>query len=299
MRYWFAHNTAATLREQLAVQIVTGILSGDLEPGERLPSTREMARRYRLHANTVSAGYQQLVREGWLETRRGSGVFVRRQAPDTAAPPELALAGKMVALLREAKERGVPAAHVRRIVERCLARQAPSRVLVVEPREDLRSILMFEIAAALAGRQIDGCGFDGVRERGMLDGALVVALARHAAAARGALPEETELLTLRTRSVPAALALRLPLPPAMLIGVASRWPPFVRIARSFLLAAGVADECLLLRDARRPQWQRGLDAAAAVVCDASIAATANGWRALPFPLLAPEALAPLRQSLGL
>ena len=254
-----------------------------------------MARRYRLHANTVSAGYQQLVREGWLETRRGSGVYVRRQAPEAAAAPELALAGRMAAIVRQAREQGLPAARVREIVERCLARQAPNRVLVIEPREDLRRIVMFEIATALAGRHIDGCDFDGVRERGMLDGALPVALARHAAAARRALPDDAELLTLRTRSVPAALAMRLPLPPAMLIGIASCWPPFVKIARSFLLA----DECLLLRDARRPHWQRGLEAAAAVVCDASLAAAAKNWRPLPFPLLAPEALTPLRQSLGL
>jgi GntR family transcriptional regulator len=41
------------------------ILSGDLEPGEHLPSTRELARRFRVHPNTISAGYRQLVREGW------------------------------------------------------------------------------------------------------------------------------------------------------------------------------------------------------------------------------------------
>jgi hypothetical protein len=33
------------------------LLSGDLKPGERLPSTRELARRFSIHPNTVSAGY--------------------------------------------------------------------------------------------------------------------------------------------------------------------------------------------------------------------------------------------------
>jgi len=70
MQLWFAHKTEVTLRQQLVTQIVLGILSGELEPGQRLPSTRELARRFRLHPNTVSSGYRQLVRSRlrhWLE----------------------------------------------------------------------------------------------------------------------------------------------------------------------------------------------------------------------------------------
>jgi DNA-binding transcriptional regulator YhcF (GntR family) len=48
------------VREQLATQIVLAIVSGELAPGQRLPSTRELARRFRLHPNTLSAGYKQL-----------------------------------------------------------------------------------------------------------------------------------------------------------------------------------------------------------------------------------------------
>ena len=60
MRLWFARGSAVTLREQLVTQLVLAILSGDLHPGERLPSTRELARRYRIHPNTVSAAYREL-----------------------------------------------------------------------------------------------------------------------------------------------------------------------------------------------------------------------------------------------
>jgi hypothetical protein len=45
--------------------------------GRGCPATRELARRFRLHPNTVSAGYRQLEREQWVEFRRGSGVYVR------------------------------------------------------------------------------------------------------------------------------------------------------------------------------------------------------------------------------
>jgi len=82
MQLWFVHASAVSLREQLVTQIILGILSEDLSPGQRLPSTRELARRFRVHPNTISAGYRQLERERWVEFRRGSGVYVRAQQPE-------------------------------------------------------------------------------------------------------------------------------------------------------------------------------------------------------------------------
>src|SRR5271165_1212230 len=80
MQLWFNRASEVSIREQLVTQVILGILSGDLAPGQRLPSTRELARRFKLHPNTASAGYRQLESEGWLESRRGSGVFVRTGA---------------------------------------------------------------------------------------------------------------------------------------------------------------------------------------------------------------------------
>ena len=80
MRLWLSKNGEVPLREQLTAQIVLGIVSGDLPPGQRLPSTRELARRFKIHANTVSAAYRELEERGWLESRKGSGVYVRAEA---------------------------------------------------------------------------------------------------------------------------------------------------------------------------------------------------------------------------
>jgi len=62
MQLWFNRASEVSIREQLVTQVILGILSGDLAPGQRLPSTRELARRFRLHPNTASAGYRQLER---------------------------------------------------------------------------------------------------------------------------------------------------------------------------------------------------------------------------------------------
>ena len=83
MQLWFSHASGVSLREQLKTQIILGILSGDLAPGLRLPSTRDLARRYHLHPNTISAGYRQLQQDRWVEFRHGSGVYVRDRKPES------------------------------------------------------------------------------------------------------------------------------------------------------------------------------------------------------------------------
>jgi GntR family transcriptional regulator / MocR family aminotransferase len=66
------------------------VRSGRLRPGTRLPSSRALAADLRVARNTVAETYGQLVAEGWLEARQGSGT---RVAPVPAAPPAVAPAG--------------------------------------------------------------------------------------------------------------------------------------------------------------------------------------------------------------
>src|SRR5271155_3494391 len=91
MRFWFARNGGVPIREQLVTQVVLGILCDELIPGQRLPSTRGLARRFRLHPNTVSAAYRQLQRERWVEFRHGSGVYIRKGKPEALLPSTIAL----------------------------------------------------------------------------------------------------------------------------------------------------------------------------------------------------------------
>ena len=67
------------------------IQTGRLRPGTRLPPSRTLARDLGVARNTVAEAYGQLVAEGWLAARRGSGTIVAdhalHAAPDGAAPP--------------------------------------------------------------------------------------------------------------------------------------------------------------------------------------------------------------------
>ena len=91
MRLWLNRTGDVSLREQLITQVVLGILSRELAPGQRLPSTRDLSRRFGIHANTASAAYRQLESDGWVETRHGSGVFVRTTRPEASLSPEMAI----------------------------------------------------------------------------------------------------------------------------------------------------------------------------------------------------------------
>ena len=73
------------VRDQLVTQLELKILGGELTQGQRLPSVRALARRLKVHHNTVSAAYQDLQVAGHVDLRRGSGVFVRTGGPRALA----------------------------------------------------------------------------------------------------------------------------------------------------------------------------------------------------------------------
>lgn len=95
LRLWLSKNSSISIQEQLASQLLLGIFSGQLRPGDRLPSVRQLARLHGLHANTVSLVYRDLRRRGWLHFQHGSGVYIRRSEARAASPwlspdPEMA-----------------------------------------------------------------------------------------------------------------------------------------------------------------------------------------------------------------
>jgi DNA-binding transcriptional regulator YhcF (GntR family) len=293
MQLWFARGSEVSIREQLVTQVVLGILGDDLAPGQRLPSTRELARRFHLHPNTVSAGYQQLARERWVEHRRGSGVFVRASKPETPLSTALAVDQMIASLFRSARGQGVSLPALRSRLRQWLEMQPPDHFLLIEPDEELRRIVVEEMQSAVT-LTVGSCGLEDCLKG--LEGSIPVALANRLAAVREMLPEGAEVLALGFRSVPSSLKQWLPAPVGTLVGVASRWPEFLKLARTMLTAAGFHPDSLVLADARKPNWQRGLKQTAAVVCDSVTAKELPaGCRAIPFSLLAESSIDELRR----
>jgi GntR family transcriptional regulator len=69
-------NDSQPIYRQLRDRVVAMILDGVLKEGDPLPSVRTVAAEYRVNPLTVLKGYQQLVDDGLVETKRGLGMFI-------------------------------------------------------------------------------------------------------------------------------------------------------------------------------------------------------------------------------
>lgn len=69
-------HSSQPIYRQLAEMINKEILSGQLKPGDKLPSVREMGLKVNVNPNTVQRTYRELEGLGIVETRRGQGTFV-------------------------------------------------------------------------------------------------------------------------------------------------------------------------------------------------------------------------------
>jgi GntR family transcriptional regulator len=68
--------------EQIVRQIRAQILSGDLSEGDQLPSIRKLARDLQISVITTKRAYEELEREGFINTVGGKGTYVAAQNPE-------------------------------------------------------------------------------------------------------------------------------------------------------------------------------------------------------------------------
>jgi GntR family transcriptional regulator len=281
---------------QLVTQVVLAILSGDLRPGDKLPSTRELARRFAIHPNTISAGYRQLERDGWTENRSGSGVYVLSNAEAPTTPQQI-LDQHIAGFFRAVRELNLPAAEIRARVAQWIAAPPPDHLLLIDPDAEMRRILLTEIGQITAF-PAQGASLEELEQR--LVGAIPLCRPSKTKLVRAALPAGIELITLQIRSAKGWLEPWLPAwggsATGRMFGVASHWPEFLTTAQTMLVAAGLDPDALILRDARKRGWSRGLEQTAGIICDAYTAGVAGfpvGPRTMVFQLLADAARAEL------
>ncbi len=298
MRLWLSKNSEVPLREQLVTQVVLGVVSGDLGPGQRLPSTRELARRFRIHSNTVSAAYRELAERGWVEFRKGSGIYVRAHpSEDAALAPGLDLDRLIATFLNLARERGFTLGEIRARVRHWLELQPPDHFLVIESDEELRRILVAEIEEA-TGWRVSGASPEeagGNQANQLLMGAAVVALYGQAERVAGLAPPGKTVLLLHSRSVPESLQGERP-PEDALISIVSRWSEFLHWSRVILVAAGLDPQALDFRDARADGWDKGLRSSTFVITDAlTLKHLPAGCSPRVFRIIADSSLAELQE----
>ncbi len=233
------------------------IASGDLQAGEKLPSVREIALRYRVHPNTVSAAYHWLEENGWVQAKRGSGVFVRSQNFEPNDGTELDVL--ISEFFRTARRLGFSNRQIEMRLRERLFSPTVEQIIVVEPDIELSKILREEVSEAI-DLQVS------IFEKQKIS-AKVLAVAINEAEARQILPREFPLVVLQINSVQDSMRGKRRPGTSELIGVVSGWEMFLRWSNTMLLAAGINSEQIVLRDANETNWQKGLNRCSFVIAD--------------------------------
>lgn len=255
------------VHDQLVAQLELRILSGNIAHGQKLPSIRSLARRLKVHHNTVSSAYQALEDSGHVRLRRGSGVFVRGAGPTTL--PEARGLDEMIRMaLLVAFRKGYSGAEIRAAVERWLAAAPPDRIVVVDPSREMAELMVHELELGL-GVKATGCSVEDVsRAPSRLSGALALVLPYHVETTRRLAPDAAvEVITIEPSAEDRAAVLSLA--PGSIVLVVSHSPTVLPFASVFLQSQRGDDlhvESRLLSDPEG--WRRLVPAADLVFADA-------------------------------
>lgn len=102
---------------QIENQVQFAIAAGKLNPGDTLPSVREMSETLKINPNTVTKAYRDLELMQLVHTRRGVGVTVSEKAPKLCRDTSRDMARKhLVDAVAECLASGIPGAEIRKSV---------------------------------------------------------------------------------------------------------------------------------------------------------------------------------------
>lgn len=114
-------DSGVPIYEQIVSQLIYGIASGALPPGEMIRSVRELAEQLVVHPNTVARAFQELERRGVIVARRGRGMEVTAEGPAICQQQRQdIIRSRIRQTLREATL-ALPAEDIRQLVEEELA----------------------------------------------------------------------------------------------------------------------------------------------------------------------------------
>lgn len=82
VQLWLENSPGLTLHSKLLNKLIDDIQKGRLAPGSLLPGSRSLARQHAINRKTVQSVYEELVAQGWLIARQGSGTYVSDVLPE-------------------------------------------------------------------------------------------------------------------------------------------------------------------------------------------------------------------------
>ncbi len=104
--------------DQVVRQVKFAIAGGVLQPGNLVPSVRELARELAINPNTVARAYQKLQADGVLQSVRGMGLEVAADAVGQCrAERQKLIRARIAQALVEARQSGLDAEELRKLVD--------------------------------------------------------------------------------------------------------------------------------------------------------------------------------------
>lgn len=274
MKIWLSKNSEAPLREQLSRQIMAAISSGDLKSGDKLPSVRELALRFKIHQNTVSNAYQLLEEDGWVTSRKGSGVFVRELAKEKSEAVKFEAENRLDTLIsqffRHAQRLGFTNSQIETGVGKFLANPKPERILIVEKDEYLRQIIFTELHSAINFPTF-GIAPEELLNSTYAANSIITAFPETAEKLGEILLSNSLIVSLKINSAQVGIQGQQRPNKSDLIGIVSGWEMFLRWAKTFLIAVGIEAESIITRNAHEKNFQKGLDSCVFLITDSATA----------------------------
>lgn len=108
MKIIISNSSNQPIYEQIYRQIKGMIIKGELEEGEMLPSIRGLARDLQISVITTKRAYDELEKEGFIETMQGKGSFVASQNKELMKEKKLKIIEeKLIEIVKESKLLGI------------------------------------------------------------------------------------------------------------------------------------------------------------------------------------------------
>lgn len=118
MNIIISNSSSQPIYEQIASQVKTHIINGVLQPGEVLPSIRNLAKELQISVITTKRAYEELEKEGFVETVGGKGTFVSGQNSEFIREKRLKeLEEKITEVVQEGKALNISAVELKEMID--------------------------------------------------------------------------------------------------------------------------------------------------------------------------------------
>jgi GntR family transcriptional regulator len=118
MIFHIQQDSPVPIYEQIVAQVTFAVATGSLQPGDRIPSLRDLAAELVINPNTVARAFMELERNGIIESRRGIGMAVTPAAGPVCRQRRLKIIRERIrSALREAVFSGLTPEEIKRVLD--------------------------------------------------------------------------------------------------------------------------------------------------------------------------------------